>query len=241
MQELVSVLCLASIVCLIVGWKNPNAFKFLFKERTTPLFVKTFFGSTALLLFVLFVIISPKDKNGNIIDQTSPPTPEQQTIALSPTPTQKPTIKPVSATSAPVKSSLSPMPTQNTGRVTLDSLAVVLVPYNISQSNGNYNGFSNQNTVSLQGDKNNIKTIMFSFNNQKPSDIENNSMFIESILQAVLPTWKGSNIWLGNALTQFSNSTDPEGNSAETDVDNKHILLGYAPVNSSLNLTITIK
>ena len=133
------------------------------------------------------------------------------------------------------------MPTQNTGRVTLDSLATVLIPYNISQSNDSFYGFSNQNTVSLQGDKDNIKTIMFSFNNQKPSDIESNSMFIESVLQAVLPTWQGSNIWLGNALTQFSNSTDPEGDSVETDVDNKHILLGYAPVNSSLNLTITIK
>jgi hypothetical protein len=119
----------------------------------------------------------------------------------------------------------------------------VLVGYNISQSNSSFNGFSNhgQDSVSLQGDRNNIKTIMFSFNHQQPSDIESNSIFIESILQAVLPTWQGSNIWLGNALTQFSNSTDPEGDSAETDIDNKHILLGYAPVNSSLNLTITIK
>jgi hypothetical protein len=208
--------------------------KLIIKAKTTK---KRALIATGLFFFIFSALgaaTQPQKKepeNTAVVDITTVPTVK---------PTSLPTIIQTS-TVEPTKKPLSPIPTQNTGRVTLDSLAVVLVAYNISQSNDSFNGFSNQNTVSLQGDKNNIKTIMFSFNHQQPSDTGSNSMYIESVLQAVLPNWKGSNVWLGNTLTQFSNSTDPEGDSAETDVDNKHILLGYAPVNSSLNLTITIK
>jgi hypothetical protein len=153
--------------------------------------------------------------------------------------TKAPTLTP-SFTPTPTK---TPPTTPIPNAVTLDSLALVLVGFNVTQSNDRYIGYSNdgKSNITLIGDKNNIKTIMLSLSDIQSKDATYDSTLLKTTLQAVLPNWQGSTTWLENALTQFSHSTDPNGDSVETDVGNKHILLGYSPVNNSENLTITIK
>lgn len=201
--------------------------------------------SLLILSFILAVIFSPKDNTTNNKSTEIAKTSKEAvspTLALTftkittiptltniPKPTNKPTEK-------------SPS-TPDSNAITLDSLALILVGFDINQSNDRFIGYSKDgnSNITLIGDKNNLKTIMLSLNHMQPNDVLSNSILVQDTLQAVFPTWQGLNTWLGNSLTQFSNSTDPEGDFVETDVNNKHILLGYSPSNSSLNLTITIK
>jgi F0F1-type ATP synthase assembly protein I len=137
------------------------------------------------------------------------------------------------------KSSKSSTPTN---KITLDSLSTVLIGFDITRSNDRYIGYSQdgRSNMTLIGSKNDIKAVMLSLNDIKRDEVLSDTDLMESTLNAALPEWK-SRTWLGNALTKFSTSTDPDGDSDETDVGNKHVLLGYSTLNDSLSLTITVK
>lgn len=191
---------------------------------------------TGICGFIIFMYI--------IAGLTAQPRANETTAVTS---TVKPLVKATAIhtlqpTKSPVTATQTAAPTTNPDRITLDSLATVLIGYDVQQSNDRFIGYSKdrQSTITLIGDKNNITTILLSANIMQPSDVMASSVLIESVLQAALPTWQGSSTWLGNALTQFSNTTDT-GDSVETDVNNKHILLGYSPATNSLNLNITVK
>lgn len=148
-----------------------------------------------------------------------------------------------SATTATPTLSTKQMAQTNSNTITLDRLAPVLLSFDVKQSNDRYIGYSHdgKSNIALIGSKDDIRTLMLALNNIKVKDVETYASLLESTLDAVFPTWNARSTWLTTSLRQLSNSTDPDGDSVETDVDNKHILLGYSPLNQGVSLTITVK